>query len=385
MSTRNEKELHDLICQLARIPAPTGKEEKRGQFCLDWFHKNGLKQAFIDEAGNVIVEVKGSSSQVKDANSAYTVFMAHMDVVFPDETDLPLVEKDGIIHFPGIMDNTANLANLMMAARYLARCHKQEDERYLLFVCGVGEEGLGNLKGVRQICKSYKNRIKEFYALDLTLDQYTALAVGSLRYRVNIKTPGGHSFLNFGNPNANLLMSQFVCGFYQLSIPKAGHTTYNVGVQKGGTSVNTIAQEASVLLEMRSDCFESLDTLRKDFLAYVKKQQDQLPEDTELTLTCIGDRPCEKDVDVVARQKLFHRVEAVVEAVTGSKPAPISCSTDCNIPLSLGIPSVCIGTCIGAGAHTREEWAQTDSFIKGLEIAIRLGLAAILCEGSELK
>lgn len=372
------KELHDLICALAVIPAPSGKEEKRAAFCLDWFHKNGMTQAFIDEVGNVILEIKREAqndltpdTDANDTPCAYDVFMAHMDVVFPDETLLPLVEENGIIHCPGIMDNTVNLANLMMCARYLSQEPFVLSQAFL-FVCSVGEEGLGNLRGVREICKNYGTKIKRFYAYDLTYDQYTALAVGSLRYEVKLTTSGGHSFLNFGSPNANHLLSQFVCGFYELPIPKEGHTTYNVGIQQGGTSVNTIAQESTLLLEMRSDCYESLQKLHQDFEDYVAAFYTDLPATAKLEIRCIGDRPCEKNVDKKIRQAMFQQVEDAVEQVTGQKPTPISCSTDCNIPLSMGIPSVCVGTCIGTGAHTREEWAEMASFAKGLEIGIRI-------------
>lgn len=397
------QELHDLICQLAVIPAPSHKEEKRADFCLHWFHENGLKQAFIDDAGNVVVPIPACSAEAACKKEAacpaetdckeetacpadadckecshskdYTVFMAHMDVVFPDESPLPLVEADGIIHCPGIMDNTANLVNLMMTARYLHDSLLQEGtlpNGPFLFVCSVGEEGLGNLKGVRAICERYGSDIKAFYALDLTMDQYTALAVGSLRYKLTITTPGGHSFLDFGKPNANHLMALFLCGFYQLPIPEEGHTSYNAGVVEGGTSVNTIAQKASALLEIRSDCFESMSELEQAFLSYVESRQADLPEDCSLQLSCIGHRPCEKNVAKEPRQVMFQQVESIIQQVTGEIPRPISCSTDCNIPLSMGIPSVCLGTCTGAGAHTREEWAEAASFLKGLKISLAL-------------
>ena len=474
------QELEELVLRLARIPAPTGKEEKRAAFCLKWMQENGAKEAYIDEAGNVVyayrgtgaggaecVEWRSGSGTVKGTDwrnerkkdnvsaddvmcDSVIVYMAHMDVVFPDETELPLTERDGRIYCPGVGDDTANLAVLLMAAKYVAQYRPDTDGRTLLFVCDVGEEGLGNLKGVREICRRFHceesdlrvqltteevdfapklirkekgfrkpifqgvegatdvlmSRIERFYAFDLGYDSYTCRAVGSLRYRIQVRTKGGHSYGDFGNTNAIAVLAELIQKLYAVKVPCRGKTTYNVGTISGGTSVNTIAQQAEMLYEIRSDHAEDLAEMRLKFeqilnecrkrysgvedrrsdseLRMYEKTKDQeknrqaraLDQNAEISVEVIGERPCESGVDEEERQKLFWQVECVVEAATGKKPQPVPCSTDCNIPLSMGIPSVCVETCLLSGAHTREEYIEKNSLRAGFEIGLALVLGS---------
>lgn len=365
----HEQELYNLVVQLAQIPAPSGKEQKRAEFCCEWLRANGADSAFIDEVGNVVYLYNEKNGQTEN-NDPLIAFMAHMDVVFPDEGLLPLYEKDGKIFCPGVGDNSANLANMLMCAKYVAENHPSV-KCDLLFVCDVGEEGLGNLRGVRKICEQYGNRICAFYAFDLYIEKYTAKAVGSLRYNFQVKTQGGHSYGDFGRPNAIAILAQLLTKLYEIQVPERGKTTYNVGMISGGTSVNTIAPSAEALFEIRSDDAEDLEEMRQRVFGIIEEfQGDSFSAD--ITVNCIGERPCEKNVDVRARQQLFVLVEKVIEQITGERPAPVPCSTDCNIPLSMGIPSVCVGTCRGSGAHTREEYIEKDSLGTGLEIALNL-------------
>ena len=387
-AAEHKDQLHQLLLELARIPAPTGKEERRTQFCLNWLHSHGAKEAYIDRVGNVVWLYEpphGNESEAAKNDRPLVVFDAHMDVVFPDETELALEEKEGRIYCPGVGDDTANLAVLLMMAAYAAQ-HRPDTGNYdVLFVCGVGEEGLGNLKGVREICREYGERIAAFYALDLTMDIYTCRAVGSLRYLVEVKTPGGHSYQDFGNANANAVLAELICTLYRQQVPRRGKTTYNVGMISGGTSVNTIAQQAELLYEVRSDDAQDLKEMEQRFeeiLAELRRKygaraeglglQQEHQSVPEISVTQIGTRPCEQGVDDAKRGWLFEQTERIVEQTAGISPKPIPCSTDCNIPLSMGIPSVCIGTCLGAGAHTREEYVEAGSLVQGLQIGLRL-------------
>lgn len=396
------EELYELLLQLAQIPAPSGREEKRARFCLRWLREQGAVNAWQDEAGNIIWPYRD------DGECPLILFAAHMDVVFPDEEPLPLYEEDGKIFCPGVGDDTANLAVLLMMAKYCLNCHPDTAGRGFLFVCDTGEEGLGNLRGAREICRRFGDRTEAFFALDLTMDDYTAKAVGSLRYQVTVTAKGGHSYSDFGNVNANAVLAEVICRIYQMEVPEKGHTTFNVGVISGGTSVNTIAQRAEMLCEVRSDdagdlamMKERMENIFREFqksgktspkrqygeMGRTEKCRESLtgsrtvPEGYEegptggeyrLMVQLIGERPCEQGVDETARRRLFRLVEQSVEAVCGKIPVPVSCSTDCNIPLSMGIPSVCIGTCRGEGAHTREEYIWKDSLPQGLEIALLL-------------
>lgn len=358
-------ELYELLLELAVIPAPLGGEERRADFCLRWLKSQGAEGVYIDGAGNVIYPYH-------DDREPLIVFMAHMDVVFPDSNPLPLYEENGRICCPGVGDDTANLAVMLMAAKYMAQYQPDTGKYGILFVCGVGEEGLGNLKGSREICAVFGNRMEAFYALDLTMESYTARAVGSLRYRVRVEAEGGHSYYCFGCTNANAVLAELICSLYRIEVPKRGRTTYNVGMISGGTSVNTIAQHAEMLYEIRSDEKADIEEMEKQFLNTIDAHRKLCASDCRIHLEKIGERPCEGDVDQEKRQKLFRDVEAAVEAVTGKKPRPVPCSTDCNIPLSMGIPSVCIGAYRGAGAHTREEYIERDSLKDGFQVVMEL-------------
>lgn len=422
-------ELEDLVLRLARIPTPTGREERRAQFCLEWLQQNGAWEAYIDPAGNVIYEYESDDTEAENDRRGMVqtepgmigsnelvekkparVFMAHMDVVFPDMEELPLEEKDGFIYGPGICDNTANLAVLLMTAKYAAQYRPQTGGRRWIFVCDVGEEGLGNLKGVREICRSLSTgektaeaeeyqtnqkagRIEAFYAFDLTYDSYTSRAVGSLRYRILVRTKGGHSYGDFGSANAIAVLSELIHDLYRIEVPRRGKTTYNVGMITGGTSVNTIAQEAQMLYEIRSDHVQDLEEMRERFEETMERcrrkygaegvfhdrTKDEAAKtcsskDADIQMELLGERPCERGVDEKKRQQLFAQVEDVVEQVTGRRPLPVPCSTDCNIPLSMGIPSVCVGMCRGAGFHTREEYLEKASLKDGFAIGLALVL-----------
>ena len=365
---------YDLLAELGQIPAPSNHEEKRAQYVCEWFHKNGAPQAFIDEALSVVCPIG-----VTEANPV-TVFMAHLDVVFPDTEPLPLKVQDGRMCCPGIGDDTANLAALLLAAKYVLEHRLQPvDGKGFVFVANAGEEGLGNLKGSRKICESYAGRIAEFCSFDGYFDGLVRDAVGSERYRVEVCTEGGHSFGCFGNRNAIAYLSSMIDTLYELKPPVTKtRTTYNVGTIRGGTSVNTIAQQAEMLYEYRSDSAADLDFMRRHFEAVIAAYRAKgITVHTQL----LGQRPCSGDVDPEKLDALSARIGAAIAAYSGVTPAVHAGSTDCNIPLSLGIPAVCVGVVAGAGAHTREEYVCIDSFVKGYRCAFACILPYFGVEG----
>lgn len=354
---------YELLKELAQIPAPSNHEERRTEFCKNWLEKNGAKGVYVDSAGNVVYPHHVT------ATNPVIVFMAHMDVVFPDETLLPWKEEGGRLCCPGVGDDTANLVALLLSARYVAeRDLKPSDGCGVLFVCNTGEEGLGNLRGSRKICEDYGNRIKAFTSFDCTMDTIACRAVGSERFRVNVKTEGGHSYSCFGNPNAIAVMADLIREIYEISVPEGGKTTYNVGVIEGGTSVNTIAQEVHMLCEYRSDDADSLDWMKARFAEIFSKKR----EGAVVSVEVVGLRPCERlnEEQKKVREEMLDFAKETLACITGKMPALVPISTDCNIPLSMGIPSVCYGTCFGAGAHTREEYVERDSIGLGYEVAL---------------
>ena len=357
------QEAFDLLVQLAQIPAPSNHEELRAEFCLQWLRTQGAENAYIDEALNVILPLGCTDSK------PVAVFMAHSDVVFPDTDPLPLKIGNGRIYCPGIGDDTANVVALMMCAKYILETGLKPKDQGILLVINSGEEGLGNLKGSRKIMEDFGSHVTEFISFDGTCRGVVTKAVGSRRFEITVRTEGGHSYADFGNRNAIAVISELVCRLYGQSIPSLGKTTCNVGLISGGTSVNTIAQEAKILYEFRSDERESLSVMQRQLDDVICGMRGQ---GYDIAVTLVGDRPCTGDVDAEAMENLSSRVRKAVSRQYGLDIPLRSGSTDCNIPLSMGISAVCIGCYEGAGAHTREEYVQTESLLPGLKLALEL-------------
>ena len=358
----HREEAYQLLLELAQIPSPSNHEEKRANFCKEWLTKQGARGVYIDEAMNVIYPVGPTDGPL-------TVFMAHTDVVFPDTDPLPLKVEDGRIKCPGVGDDTADMVALMTAAKFIAQENLVPKEGGMLLILNSGEEGLGNLRGSRKIMETFGDRVREFFTLDGTNYEVTIGAVGSRRYRVEVLTEGGHSYAKFGNRNAIAYLASLIDALYMIKVPEEGKTTFNVGVIKGGTSVNTIAQQAEMLYEFRSDRRESLQYMDEHLQTAVEFFR---AKGATINLEVIGDRPCSGDVDPARHQAMMDRTAAAMRRHFNHEPIFRSASTDCNIPLSLGIPSIGVGCYLGVGAHTREEYLEIDSLLPGLRLCFEL-------------
>lgn len=361
----HRQEAFELLVELAQIPAPSHHEIQRAEFCLNWLKTQGAKNAYIDDALNVIYPIGCTE------NNELMIFMAHSDVVFPDTTPLPLSISDGKLFCPGVGDDTANVAALLMVAKYITE-HKLIPQKCgILMVVNSCEEGLGNLKGCREVMERYGSRVREFVTFDAGV--YTVLnkAVGSRRYNVEVRTEGGHSYGCFGKRNAIACLSSLIGELYSVEVPGIGKTTYNVGTISGGTSVNTIAQNAQMLYEFRSDERDALEIMEQTFRQILARHRKN---GLDIHVTLMGDRPCSSDVDHNALERLSRRAADAVQHHFGREARYGAGSTDCNIPLSMGIPSICIGCADGGGAHTREEFVYIDSLLPGLRLAFELVL-----------
>lgn len=360
VSAHTEETLQ-LIRELCVIPAPEKRENERAEFCRKWFEKHGAKGAYVDEALNVICPYQA------DEDRPLVVIMAHTDTVFPETEPFTPREKDGKIFCPGVCDDTANLAVVMECAGYFLR-EQPKTDCGILFVANSGEEGLGDLKGSKQLFRTYGTRIREWISCDgSNLRGATNRAVGSHRHRVTVRTEGGHSFSNFGNRNAIHYLASMIETFYSASVPVIGNsrTTYNVGTIKGGTSVNTIAQEAEMLYEYRSDNLSCLDQMRDLFEKVVAAYRAMgVNVETEK----VGDRPCAAEVDEEKENLLCARFSDSVRRVLGEECSFHSGSTDANVPLAHGIPALTMGVCVGGGCHTHEEWLDTASIRPGMRL-----------------
>lgn len=358
----SREELKELIRQLCAIPAPSHREQRRAAFCRDWFEKNGGRGVFIDQAQNVICPYG-------DTEGPLTVFMAHTDTVFPDMEPMPFFEDGETFRCPGVGDDTANLAILMICARYFLRKQVPCDGG-ILFVANSCEEGLGNLKGSRGIAAAYGGQIRQWISFDGSrLDRITQKAVGSHRYEVTVRTEGGHSFGAFGNRNALAVLSSLIASLYTVKVPQVGDskTTYNVGRVWGGTSVNTIAQEAAMLWEYRSDDRKCLEKMQEMFEKFLEAYR---ASGVEIQAELVGDRPCAGQLDPARQEALEDMARQSIRLATGKEPTLASGSTDCNIPLSLGIPAVCLGLVESTGTHTRQETLYLESLGPGSRLCM---------------
>ncbi|HET7575968.1 MAG TPA: M20/M25/M40 family metallo-hydrolase [Sphingomicrobium sp.] len=343
------------IIAITQIPAPPFKEEVRAKAFADMLRKRGLDPT-IDEAGNVIALRKGS-----EAGPAVVV-SAHLDTVFPEGTDVT-VKRDGTkLMAPGVGDDSAGLATLL-ALLDAINAGKVRTRSDILFVGTVGEEGRGDLRGVRQLFNkgAWKGKIRAFFSLDGGgLDGMTTGATGSKRYRVTFKGPGGHSYGAFGIVNPMVALGSTVTDLYKLKVPSDPKTTYSASVVGGGTSVNAIPAEVWLDVDMRSASAGELATLEKQFLAIVPNavEAENAARSTKAgkisaQLQPIGDRPAghtDPNADIIRFAEAAYRAEGLTVQKGTS-------STDSNIPMSLGIPAITMSRIAAGGrAHAPDEW-----------------------------
>ncbi len=363
-------EMLNFTKKLGVIPAPSGDEGRRAEFVLSYMKRIGAENAYIDSAKNVICTLGDNEED------GIALFMAHTDIVFPEETPLIIEEDEEHLRFPGITDDVACLAVLMAGLKYLLD-NKISPKRKLMFVANSCEEGLGNLKGCRQIFQDFGDKIDHMYTFDGLYNHLVNDSVGSHRYEVTAITEGGHSFGAFGNRNAINVLAGIVKNIYDIEVPKVddSKTTYNVGTISGGTSVNTIAENATMLVEYRSDNYKCLMEMQKKYSSIFENAKSEC---SDLQVTLVGDRPCKCGVDDKKLQSMTNEAIQIYQKYLPNTDIEIkSGSTDCNIPHSLGIPALCIGVCDGGGAHTKGEWLIKSSLIPGFAI----GLSLILKDG----
>src|ERR1700704_5581542 len=340
--------------RITEIPAPPYKEKVRAEYYLKRFQKLGFKDAAIDTEGNVIGLRKGSGG-----GRPKLVVAAHLDTVFPEGTDVTVKEKDGAILAPGIGDDSRGLAALLSLIKSI-NTNEITTVGDVMFVGTVGEEELGNLRGVKALFRDHAD-IDGFISIDgLGITRVVNQATGSHRYEMIFKGPGGHSFQKFGLPSAIHAMGRAVAKISELQTPPEPKTTFTVGTVVGGTSVNAIAAEARMAVDMRSDSTEELLKLEARLLDLVKdavREENARWNSDKMTveIKLIGDPPA----GIVALD--FPIVQATQRAVSVITRAPrvtfAGSSTDSNLAMSLGIPAVSIGGGgEGGNLHSRNEW-----------------------------
>jgi acetylornithine deacetylase/succinyl-diaminopimelate desuccinylase-like protein len=383
----HQPQLRQWQLELVRIPAPTFDESARAAWFLERFHQLGLTNIHLDDAGNVLAEIAPTSTHESPLlPTPYSLppvilLSAHLDTVFPANTPIePLEEKDTPrIYAPGICDNAAGLTALLAMAAAL-RYANITPPIPILFAANVGEEGEGDLRGMRHLFERgpYRHRIAAAIALEGSgSSAVVTRALGSLRFRVTISGPGGHSWTDAGTLNPILLLSQALTQIAALKLPATPLTTINVGQISGGTSINSIPESATALLDIRStdpsQLVATATAIHQIFDEIVTPSTTQktttLPP--KLHIETIGNRPAAALPD---DSPLLHTLRAVDRHLT-LRTEPRLGSTDANIPLSRGVPAIAIGGGgLGGGIHTLQEWYDPT----GREAALRRILLTLL-------
>jgi tripeptide aminopeptidase len=367
----------DQQIRLTEIPAPEFDETRRGQLLQELFAASGF-QVRIDKTGNVIAERPGSDTK------SVILLAAHLDTVFPAGTDV-VVKRDGSrLLAPGIADNGVGLASLAGLARALAESRVRTTKTIVL-VGDVGEEGEGNLRGMRALMDSYGSRPSAVIAVDgPSTDHITTQGIASRRFEASVTGPGGHSWSDFGAPNPITAIARGIVKFSATSIPTDPRSSFNFGTIEGGTSVNSIPSSSAVKIDLRSEDeaeLGRLETALRDAMQAGVKEEISATQSAagalELNFRSLGTRPAGKLPDDSPLVLSIRNVDRYL----GNRSRLERSSTDANIPLSMGIPAVALGGGgRGGGSHTLEEWYDPSGRELGLK---RLFLTVVLLAGIE--
>ena len=352
--------------RICEIPAPTFEEAERAAYVRRRFAELGLQDVTIDAAGNARGRRPGAGG------GPGLAMAAHLDTVFPKGTDVKVKRQGTRLLAPGIGDNSTAIAALlaMLEAMNAAELTTAGD---LYLASDTGEEGLGDLKGMKAFMAEVKDRVGATIAVEgMKVNRIIHVAVGSRRYKVTFTARGGHSWGHFPSPSAIHIMGRAIAEISRLEVPTDPKTTYNVGVIHGGTTVNTIATEADMLVDMRSVDTRSLADLERRVLAIVGNAAKE--GDGQAKLEMVGDRPAgsiSADHPVVQTCRAVHRALGIPTFSEAS-------STDANVPLGMGLPGVCLSITEGANEHRLDEYVETGPIPTGVKNIL---LAAVALTG----
>ena len=373
---RTMKEQMDIVA----IRSPSNMETERAKDFYERFKMLGFDDVKMDEVNNVIGIVKGTGG------GPTLMLAAHTDTVFGPDVDCTPTIKDGIVYAPGIADDTRAMAELLTVMRALKEC-ELKPKGDLIFCGNVGEEGLGDLRGIKHIFKTMGNQIDGFLSVDGTgVGSLTFDGTGSYRYKVIFSGTGGHSMGAFGIPNCIHAFCRAGAKIADIQVPSNPKTTFNIGVVHGGTSVNSISSNVEILIDMRSNDIEALNELDKNVLAALEAgcaeenaRWNHPNEKVTVTIERVGTRPAGNQ--------------------NKGDPLPLACitccevcgfntmiseggSTDCNIPINLGIPAAALGRGgMSKFSHSiKEQWDSTDDYL-GPQRTLLLALSLVGIDG----
>ena len=351
--------------EIQQVPAPTFAERPRSVLVSQRMQALGLHDVEIDELGNVYGRRPGI------AERPALLISAHLDTVFPADTDLSIRYEGERVYGPGIGDNSVGVAGLLRLAEIYQRCDlpTQGD---IWFVANVGEEGLGDLRGMRAVVERLRTRIGGVIVIEgCDFGSLHHQAIGVRRFRIEANGPGGHSWGNFGTPSAIHILVRLAARLTELQVPVSPRTTFNIGMISGGTSVNTIAHHASMLLDLRSVSSAVLSDLVSEVYRLVEEATLDQPE-VHVQISKVGDRPS----GAIPREHPLVQAAVAAYQMVGAQISFQQSSTDANIPLSLGIPAICVGLTDGGNAHRTDEYILPMNLGRGMQALLLLSLAA---------
>jgi len=365
----HSEQLLQMQMELAQIPPPPFGEAERSKWLRERFRQLGLQNVQVDEIGNVLAVRPGLNPR-----AGYIALTAHIDTVFPAGTRVQIQRSGEQLHGPGVSDNAAGVTAVLAMAAAMNASHIQTQSP-ILFIGNVGEEGEGDLRGMRNLFSDphWRDSIACTLVLDgAGADTVISEALGSKRFLVTVRGPGGHSWSDFGTPNPIMVLAHALEIFRRTPIPSNPKSTFNVGVISGGTSVNSIPESVSMRVDIRSVVTEQVDrlerALRQALDLAVSEESHRLDGNSRPVLTYdmkqIGSRPAAR---LSPNSHMLAALRAV-DSFLGNKARTQRASTDANIPMSLGREAFAIGAGgTGGGAHTVHEWYDA----KGRELGLK--------------
>jgi len=367
---RERDSILELTIAIQQIPSPTDAEVEIANLVEKQFRKIALTDVGQDSLHNTFGRIQGIASERP------VIISAHTDTVFPAGTDLTVrfenqeEPEHGLIYGPGLADNALGVASLLVLARALKK-YRLKTYSDVWFVANVGEEGLGDLKGMRAIVDRFGDQAIYIVVEGGSYGHIFHEATGVKRYELSVQTQGGHSWGDFGSPNAIHVLSHLVSALYDIALPREPKTTLNVGVIQGGTTINTIAAEACCQLDLRSTKPEPLAQLVNAVINLVNQSNSN--PDVKVAMTQIGDRPAGT---IPPETDLVRWASAALNYVGKDHVSYLAGSTDANIPISLGIPAVCIGLANSGNTHRTDEFLDPTHLPQGFGQLLLLTLAA---------
>ncbi|KAF0195156.1 MAG: peptidase [Bacillota bacterium] len=339
--------------RICEIPAPSFQEQDRAQYIAQRFSAEGVQEVQVDDAHNVYGRIFG-------AGGRSVMLAAHSDTVFPLGTDVTVRREGDRLMAPGVRDNSTGIAALITLAR-LIRELKLTPPGDIILVATACEEGLGDLKGMKRAMELFHDSVDHVIAVDGNLGGLVYQGIASRRLRVLVTTGGGHSWGDFGRPSAIHTLGRIIAEISRIEVPSKPRTSYNVGVISGGTSINTIAGSAEMLLDMRSVDSIELAKLEDKVRRVISAETRGAGVTAEIEV--VGDRPG----GGLSSDHVLVRTVRNIQRSLGLTSVEEASSTDANVPLSQGVPAVCIGITEGRGTHRLDEYLNITPMIKGME------------------